>query len=134
MTLLSKKNKKNAIMYGAVGILCFVLKLKFYYGLVCFAVAGMYVWLSIKAEKKEEKLEEKVSEMDKLFSEAEDDYTTEDKKRMNKMLSAFGKKESKKKDIQSQPLESEELSTLNEYISKLDDDLAEMEDVDDYEE
>lgn len=121
-------------MYGVVGILCFVFKLKFYYGLLCFGVAGMYVWLSIKAKKREEELEEKVSEMDKLFSEAEDDYTTEDRKKMDKMLSAFGKKKESKKEVQSQPFESEELNTLNEYIAKLDDDLAEMEDVDDYEE
>lgn len=131
MTLLSRKNKNKSILYGLVGVICFILQLKFYYGLICFAVAGIYFWLAKKAEKKEVGLEEEVLKVENLLNETEDNYTEKDKKQMEKIISSFGKKSS---NANNQTSENKELDEINEYISKLDDELAEMEGVEDYEE
>lgn len=131
MTLLSKKNTSKSILYGFVGVICFVLKLKFYYGLACFVVAGLYFVLAKKAKKKEVGLEEEVLKVESLLNETEDNYTEKDRKKMEKMISSFGKRTVSANNGQN---ENTELDELNEYISKLDDELAKMEGVEEYEE
>lgn len=128
-----------SFFFGVLSVLCFITKM-WLYGIICAVLSGTYVYLSIKAEKKENTYQKEISEVDRLINEtAEEEITSADKKQMDKILSVFdnSKKKKKKKNpffVSDKDAESEEMKELNEYISKLEKDIADMEGISDDEE